>query len=120
MNTTAKTAMTLAMSMEFFLQIHMLDRQPRSRFFHYMRKENVLIVPAEAVDEKPNREGAEHSSHRENCYGEGPQRCESGLRDGLGIPVGPRLIVEALNDLKHQTTQWVQDIGCGTCLTASI
>lgn len=62
------------------------------------------IVPAKAVDEEPNGEGAAHSSHRENGHRERPQRCESGLRDGLRIPVGPRLIVEALNNLRHKTT----------------
>lgn len=61
------------------------------------------IVPAEAVDKKPDGEGAEHSSHREDGDRERPQRRKSGLRDGLRVPVGPRLIVEALNDLERQT-----------------
>lgn len=72
-------------------------------FLELRAKKPLPIVPAKAVDKEPDGEGAQHSSHRENGHRERPQRCESGLRDGLGIPVGPRLIVEALNNLKHKT-----------------
>lgn len=68
------------------------------------------IIPAETVDKKPDGEGAEHSSHGENGHRERPQRGESGLRDGLGVPVGPRLIVEALNDLMIHNRCRVLDV----------
>lgn len=62
------------------------------------------VVPAEAVDEDADREGSEHSSHREDGHRERPQSCQSGPRDGLWKPAAPRLVVEALDDLKHRTT----------------
>ncbi len=62
------------------------------------------VVPAEAVDEEADGEGSEHPSHREDGHRERPQSCQSGPRDGLWKPAAPRLIVEALNDLKHKKT----------------
>lgn len=100
--------------MEFFLQKYTLDRQSLSRFsVSGKKKNNLSIVPAEAVDKEPDGEGPEHSAHGENGYRERPQRGESGLRDGLGVPVGPRLIVEALNDLlKHSRYGVLEVVTC--------
>lgn len=61
------------------------------------------VVPSEAGDKKADREGADHSPHREDGHGERPQSCQSAPSDGLREPVAPRLIVEILNDLKHKT-----------------
>lgn len=61
-----------------------------------------LLIPAEAVDEKADGKGAEHPSHGEDGHGERPQCREGGLRDGLRVAMGPRLIVEALDDLTHK------------------
>lgn len=41
------------------------------------------VTPAKTVDEEADGEGAEHPSYREDGHREGPQSCESGLRDGL-------------------------------------
>lgn len=58
--------------------------------------------PAEAVDEKADGEGTQHSSDREDGHGHRPQSCQGALRDGLRKPAAPRFIVEALYGLKRE------------------
>lgn len=41
------------------------------------------ILPAKAVDKKADREGAKHSSHREDGHRKRPQSCQSALRNGF-------------------------------------
>lgn len=60
------------------------------------------VTPAKAAEEEPDGEGAQHSSHGEDGHRERPERGQGVLRDGLGKPAAPRLIVEALNDLQHR------------------
>lgn len=62
------------------------------------------VTPAKAAEDEADGEGSQHSSHREDGHRERPQGGEGALRDGLGKPAAPRLIVETLDDLK-QTQQ---------------
>ena len=57
-------------------------------------------IPAKAVDEEAHGEGANDAAHGEDGDGGGPQRGKGGPGDVLRVPAGPRLVVEALDDLE--------------------
>jgi len=60
------------------------------------------VVPAEAVDEEADGEGAAHPPHGEDGHRERPQARERAPGDGLGEPGAPRVVVEALDDLRRE------------------